>query len=504
MTRSWLTLAVLLFSLAGTSQVGWAQKRIAVAQLDGDAKGTVAAIVVKALEEDYTVIAPKAVTKVADELAVTIDDKQGGKLMTELEADVLVTGSVEKSKRGHKLTLRVLASGSKKSRSAFILYGKKPTSPKLRGGIRAAVSTILEKDGGGEGSAGGDEAVAEPASGKTGKAGKGGRDSKVGTGVEADVDAGDPDSAGGRDSKGEGDSEGANAEAEPASDDDDPLAKPAKGARTKVADREEDDDSGEVTVRAKSSSEPGLSPVSIAVGPSLSSRTLKFNSRANFAQAPKNYKNPPVPGVRVSGQIFPGAFGGGGVLSHFGVGFELDQTVGLKVNTAGMQLATVVRNYEVDARIRLPFGNKVSSPQVLLVGGYARRTFKVTRGDVLVDLPDVDYKMFNPGLMFRFPIGAVAIFGDARFLLMRSAGTIQTTGSYGPAKITAFDAEAGLEYRINRRFAVQASGDFVRVGFDFKGTGLQSNNRDGDAGSIDVGGAAEVYVGGALTLAVAY
>jgi hypothetical protein len=42
------------------------------------------------------------------------------------------------------------------------------------------------------------------------------------------------------------------------------------------------------------------------------------------------------------------------------------------------------------------------------------------------------------------------------------------------------------------------------MGFAFTGTGQMSNNRDGDPMTKDVGGAADRYIGGAITLGVMY
>jgi hypothetical protein len=42
------------------------------------------------------------------------------------------------------------------------------------------------------------------------------------------------------------------------------------------------------------------------------------------------------------------------------------------------------------------------------------------------------------------------------------------------------------------------------MGFAFTGGAQMTNNRDGDPGSKDVGGAADRYIGGAFTFGVLY
>lgn len=459
--------------------------------MEGDKNGAVAKIIVAALdgEGDLIVISPKAVTKVADELAIAIDDRQSGKLMEELEADALVMGSVEAITGGNKLTLRIVPKGVRKSRSAVVLYGKKANAEKIRGGIRNAVTTILgkagaaepeqdvEEDGpttlsaeGDEPTAGGREPRVVPKRAITGGTGK--RDKRFVTfkeGAEGEVTKGE--------GEGEGDGEDPNGEG---GDDDEGDAGDSGEAKKKPAPRR--------VVAAR-----------ISGGPSLMTRSLQFTHRA-FDQAPKDFSSSPVPGVRVQGELYPIAFSSRGFLANLGVGFELDQTFGLKVNSGGMKLPTTVRHFSVGARIRIPLGGS----EIALVGGYGQRTFKISRGATMLDLPDIDYKLFDPGLAFRVPIGPVQLFGDARALLITDAGQIQLKSQYGASDISAFDFEAGLEIAISRAVAVKLAGDFVAVGYDFKGTGDLSKNRDTDPTTQDVGGAAERYVGGAVSLAITY
>lgn len=479
----------------------WADRRVAVAAMEGDKSGSAARAVVEALdgEGDMVVISPKAVTKVADELAIAIDDRQSGKLMEELEADVLVMGSVEPIQGGFKLTLRVVPKGVKKSRSAVVLYGKKANSTRILNGIRSAVTTLIEKASA--------DRVAEPRTVKGGR----GRDGDVvedGPSGTLDQDAEEIDQTttrtGSREPRivpkraitggtGKRDKRFVTFKEEPTDaeltkkldDDEDPNGEDPDGEGEEGAERP----------KAKRRQ----AAARLNVGPSVLSRTLEFNHRA-FDQAPSDYNNSFVPGARAQGEIYPAGFASTGFLSNLGVGFTFDQTLGLKVNGPDGKLASTVRHFSVDARIRIPLGGG----SVSLVGGYGQRTFSVARGNSMLDLPNVDYKLFNPGLAFRVPLGPVDFFGDARFLLMTNAGEIQTMASYGPGTVTAFEVEAGFEVTITKVFGVRLAGDFVGIGYDFNGKGALSNNRDNDPASIDVGGAAERYIGASLLAAIRY
>ena len=503
MTRGALAVAIVVLTCAPA----WAQKLVAVAKVEGDRDGSVTAAVVAALDGEFKVISPKAVARSADDMSVDINDQQAGRLIADLEADALVMGTVEKTSDGHKLQLRVFPLGARKSRSAWIIYAGRPKTEKVQTGVRTAVSTIL---GAAESAAA--EPEAAPQDEPRGK-GKG----KKGKGKDKDKDKD-------RDVE----------EVAAATDEEDPLRskdkvfRPVTGqpGKSRFAERTgaEDAPDPDEEVKAEAPRDPekedeeaadvGLGaeelaakraiapPARVNVGPSVSTRSLRFSHRA-FNEAPKDYRGDGVvPGVRAQGEVYPLAFGGGGALAGLGVGFELDQTFGLKIRTAGMELPTTVRHYSVDLRFRL--GNKRTKPSVTLVAGYGRRTFVVSRGTVNVDLPDVDYQMINPGLAFRLPMGKVAFFGDARALLVTSAGAIEKQTSYGAATISAFEAEAGLEIELSRRLALRLAGDIAILGYDFKGNGAMSNNRDMDATTTDVGGAADRFLGGALTLAVSY
>lgn len=475
MLRGIVVVAIVL----GTCTAVWAQKLVAVAKVDGDRDGSVTAAVVAALDREFKVISPKAVERSAEQMDVAISDAQAPRLIADLEADALVMGSVEKTSEGQKLQLRVFPLGARKSRSAWIIYTGRPKAEKVQTGVRTAVSTIL--------------AAAQAESAK--------EDAEEPRHTRQETDDEDPLGRGkvfrpvtGRPGK----SRFAERTGAEAPEDDAP---PSRDDKARL-----DDDVPEVDVglgaEELAAKRALASPARVSAGPSVSTRSLEFNHRA-FDQAPKDYKGKGVvPGVRVQGEVYPLAFSGKGALSSLGVGFKLDHTFGLKISTNGMRYGTVVRNYGVDLRYRL--GGKRTKPSLTLAAGYARRTFMVARGTATVDLPDVDYQMLAPGLGFRLPSGSVAFFGDARVLLVSSAGAIEKTNSYGPATITAFEAEAGIELTLNQRLALRLAGDLTLLGYAFKGTGDLSNNRDLDATTKDVGGASDRYLGGALTVAVSY
>jgi hypothetical protein len=213
-----------------------------------------------------------------------------------------------------------------------------------------------------------------------------------------------------------------------------------------------------------------------------------------------------VPGLRVAAEAYPLAFKdkvGKSPLSGLGLGFEFDQTLKLVSRSSDapdITLPTLQRNWEMHARFRYAIGKKPLAPTVTLTVGYGRRAFIVDRSglpeDARLDMPDVDYRFYAPGLAVRFPIGdRAAVHAAGKALLFKAAGAIQRMDSYGGAKITGFDANAGIEVRVARSIFVDVSGTATQIGFVFSGNGEETVNRDLDPTSVDVGGARDRYLG---------
>src|SRR5262249_10716708 len=120
-------------------------------------------------------------------------------------------------------------------------------------------------------------------------------------------------------------------------------------------------------------------------------------------------------------------------------------------------------------------------------------------------LPDVTYSGIDPTVEFRIPIvKQVAIFLGGGTVLLFGAGAIQTPQEYGQAKITAGQGMGGVDIALTSRLALRLVVEYAQYGYAFTGNGQQSNARDMDPATKDVGGALDRYIGGAATLAVAY
>jgi hypothetical protein len=235
---------------------------------------------------------------------------------------------------------------------------------------------------------------------------------------------------------------------------------------------------------------------------------LKFNSR-DYPQAPKSFDQKPVAGARFALELFPLAFSSEGPASGLGIAGMYDQTIGLNLLNAGTKYPVSQRHIDIGPRFRFVFGHKATSPSVTLGVGYMQRQFLINRSGLAdgttIDVPDVKYVGYDPGIEFRIPlIERVAISLGGQAIFLTSAGPIQNLDSYGQAKITGGTGYLSIDIIIAKHVAFNLRGEATQIGYKFTGNGAMANNRDGDPTSIDVGGAADRYLGGVGTIAVLY
>jgi hypothetical protein len=189
-----------------------------------------------------------------------------------------------------------------------------------------------------------------------------------------------------------------------------------------------------------------------------------------------------------------------------------DQTLGLNLQSTaqpGSKFSVTQRRFDVGPRFRINFGHNPTSPTLTLGVGYMQREFIVNRsaltGGNTIDLPDVKYSGFDPGIEFRIPlVERLALTFGGQAIFLTSAGPIQELDSYGQAKVTGGSGSVSLDILLTKHVALNLRGEATQIGYKFTGNGAMSNNRDMTPSTIDIGGAADRYIGGVGTLAVLY
>ncbi|MBV8756553.1 MAG: hypothetical protein JO257_04740 [Deltaproteobacteria bacterium] len=460
---------VIAIALA-TAGSAWAKPpKVVIVPVQGDVSGDTQDAVVEALGEDVTVAGPKETTRALDKLGIDteIGEKDAKKLGSELDADAVVQGQLSSKDGKQVLHFKLFVKG-KKVKGFTIEFGSLK-SDKFKSALH---DKLLEK-------------LAPPEEDKPKK--------------QQDDEEDKPKKTKKKDQ---------------ADDEEDADAKPKKKKKVSKSGDDSDEEVEEevaTTVKLPAHS-ANRDAVRVDFGFSAMSRQLTFNSRA-FDQAPKGYKNNPVPGGRLDAELYPFAFSNpNSAGAGLGFGGEFDQTFALNLQSTaqpGTKFPVTERHFDVGIRYRLAFGSKPTSPTFTISAGYAKHTFVVNRSALamgtVIDLPDVDYTGFDPGIAFRIPIGGtVALMFGGRALLVTDTGAIQTPKQYGQAKVTAGEASVGLDFVFSNRYALRLTGEFAQMGFAFTGGAEMTNNRDGEPASKDVGGAADRYLGGAATFGVLY
>jgi hypothetical protein len=537
--------AILLFSHAAL-----AKPKIALTQIEGDAKGDIHEAVSEALDgNELSLIGSKEVNRAVDKLGDLTDltEKDFRKLANELEADAIVLGKLDKVGRSRTLRFRLFI--HKKMAKGFTVSFKNAKSEKFRSMLH---DKMVDKIGAAVGDAGEDDRSARKRAAededplatkkdkKLGKRAKAEDEEEVRpakkTRVAEDEDRpskkakaeaeDDEDASRTRKAKAEGDSEsteraereegddaeGDDAEASP--DDEDAPRK----AKKKVAAADDGEDvEASVTTRVVPQRGAHRAVARIDVGVSVMQRRFKFNSRSNFPEGPKGVGLPPVPGGRFEAEIYPlGVAGGGGALSNLGIGVEYDRTLSLHVdstNEMSVEVPVKQSDYSFGLRYRMALGAKPTSPTLTFGVGYGKRLFAPdtsvltmdeARADIRRDTPHSHYTMIDPGVMFRLPVTSmVALAAGGRGLIVMSTGSIGTLSSYGQAKVYGLEGTVALDVVLGR-FALRFSGELTQVGFTFDGVGALSRGLDKDVSTEDVGGLADRAIGGAATFAVTY
>ena len=490
-----MTVAVVAL-VAGLPGTASAKPKIALTAIDGDSSGAVGDAVFEALDgDDLSLIAQRTVNKAVDKLGLDADmtEKQAKKLSTEIEADAVVIGKLDKSGKNKTLHFTLYIHG-KKARGFTVTFNN-AKSDRFKVKLRDKMVTKIAGETGTVEDKGkkkkGDEGDEEDPLGTKGK----GKKVKDKDKDEKKISKKDKD--------------------EDEGDEDDDAKKKKKKKKKKVASEDEDEsDEDEVAIhRAAPLHSANRVAARLDVGVSVQNRAFTYNSRANFPERPKAFNNQPVPGGRFEAELYPLAFSNPkSVASGLGLAAEYDKTLLLTLHTSTEATVPIKANqqhYSFGVRLRLVFGKTSTSPSLTLGIGYGKRQFTTDRHLLTMasslDLPDTKYTTIDPGLALRAPFAPqIALILGGRGLIITDAGPIQAATSYGRAKVFGVTAFGGIDIVLGNRFAIRLVGEFSQIGFAFTGTGDQARNRDMDPATKDVGGATDRSIGGSATLAVLY
>jgi len=295
----------------------------------------------------------------------------------------------------------------------------------------------------------------------------------------------------------------------PARQADEPRRAKAKKTATRDPDAEAEADADMGSpITGDAARSPGERMLDAVVGMSLTVRHLTFAMTPTLRATPPGYKGAGAPGAIVDLTVYPLALGHTRRDIYKDIGLEIMYDRVLKLtsrlnsrdpggNGAGLSYNTEEAHWVVAPTIRHTFTGLPIEPTVLGSFGYARQRFNII-GDV--DLPDVKYTAFVPRVGLRLPIWKLTFGADVQAMLITDTGPIQDNSQYGAAHMVGYEAAGSVDYRITPNIFARGSFRYEKISFTFKGSGLQSNARDGMPMTQDVTGATDLYVGGTLTV----
>jgi hypothetical protein len=496
-TVAWLVALCVL--LAASS--AFAKKRVVVLSFTGPQGGKASAAVASAVKKRHTVVSSAQYTKAQKRLkAKKLNDKNVAKVAAEIQVDAVVTGVMKKKAGKFTLTVSVRegASGKVKGSAKIALRGAK-IDQRAKDDIEAEVVPLVDdvqsiSSGGGSSDdfASSDSAPAEDR--KPPRKGKKPPEDDSGMGGGEDSGTSSSDDTGEQ-------------EAVPGVDDD---------TSKQVASSEDGEGGADSSVSASAGDggEPGEimggkyarnGGFSLDLGVSMVARTLSFTTRASLDNQPSGYDGSIVPGGMIDGEVYPLVLMGSkpdSALAGLGVTFLYDRVFLLKSKADTEEYNTTQQRYGVGLRYRFNVGHKPTLPTVFVGLGYNSLSFVIDASVDLTGLPDVNYTYLDPHIGFRMPLGTpkLALLGKASYLLILGSGDFSNDDNYGPGSVAGVDFEGGLEYRLTPRLPIHVGVHYVRIAYDFDGTGDRANNLDMDPSTPDVGGALDEFLGGYATV----
>jgi hypothetical protein len=250
---------------------------------------------------------------------------------------------------------------------------------------------------------------------------------------------------------------------------------------------------------ARSPAERALDAV---VGLSVTMRRMSFTVSPALRATPPGYKGTPVAGGLLDVTFYPLAIGHNRSDQMKNIGVELLYDRVIKLNSQDPQTKmvypTVESRFALSGMYRYPLGSSATAPVVIGTLGFQRQSFNI---EGPVDIPDVKYSMIPLGAGIRYPLGGkLTLNGDAKLLVVVGTGQISDGNQYGEASVIGFDGAVGADYLITPNIFARANVRIETIGFTFKGTGFQTNQRDGDAMTQDVQSGRDTYFGGMATV----
>lgn len=537
-SRRWAALVVLcvMVGLAGVAQAG-GRKRVVVLDFEGPKSEQFHAELVKLIKQTHTVVPTDKWNGTAEELgAGTVSEKDLKKVAKKLKVDAVVEGKIEKRRDAFIIKLKLHEGKTGGMVGAPI--GTKADGPRIDGKAQRDLKDELigAIDNVEANRAGGDDDDDKPAKRVAKHEDEDEKPAKKVAKHEDDEDkptrrAFSKKSDAGRDS--ESDDSLPAKKTKKSEDDERPAKRVAKAddedslppKKTKKR-RRDDDDEGDAPRKRKKrvaasddesvEAEAGppltkaeqLTPAERAldamIGMTLTARRLSFQFRSGFTAPTPGYKGNPVGGAMLDATFYPLAFGHTrrDIYKNIGVNVMYDRVLKIDSKDAnGNVLDTKSSRWAVGGVFRYPLSK---DPDAIVVGGslsYGRQLFRISNA---VDIPSVNYAIYEPGVLARLPLGKLTFGLDAGLMIINDTGELQDQQHYGTTTLIGYEGELAADYMLTQNIFLRAAVRAETIRFSFEGNGALTTAHDGDPMTVDVRTGQDNYFGGFVTAGYVY
>ena len=373
-------------------------------------------------------------------------------LAGQFDADVIVTGRLER--RGHGQTLRlVVVNGADRTRLAGVLFSapsRRALGRRLRRDLwRSIREGVAEaRPGAASGRRGGFRSFAEDG----------------GTRGRFEGSSGDPDDDEARPNASRDGGRGIDHEAGHADVDAAREGTSISNDRISNEGATDDDDHGGEEFVDDGAGSSRAQPFELQLGGGVLSRRLAY--RDDLFHALRGYALRAAPLGTLSGRWYPGAHLTNGIGAH--IGFEGSFEQGLlfdSLDSGGRSHDSDAWGYSLAARLRQPSG----AHQLGAALGYREQAFSVEGGDLPSGegaVPGVTYRQLVAAVDARFVFGPVAIDGRLEAAHVLSAGEMGDTNWFPRATGNRVSAMLELAYAFGGALAVTAGVELRRYFFD--------------------------------------
>jgi hypothetical protein len=218
-----------------------------------------------------------------------------------------------------------------------------------------------------------------------------------------------------------------------------------------------------------------------------------FNYTQGLTTNLREYQLNGAPLFALQGAVYPGANTALPVLRDLGVVAGYTQAFALQSASSDIgSTQTHWSRYYAGGRVRLRTGHGFA-PVLAITAAYGSEAFEFTAYDPSANFPSVAYKFVRMSADVRVPLGRMALFCNAGYLDVLSAGDVASR--FPKASVGGVQAELGAGFRIVPGLETRLSGSYRRFFYSM-------NPTPGD--SFVAGGALDQFFGVQASLAYLY